>query len=219
MSGPLSVPFAVLALFVEDALGRILFGMLAFVCLVVAAYIVWKKERVRAIDLEEKIRPKISLAFDATKSGCIVVSSFNAGPQAKWFRILAQASSAGSLNGCQGRLLSIQFNSNIVFDSEPVRLPFAPGSHPDAYSKEIRDGISEYLDVIFITEDNQIHHCSRFGPNSIDFDEIFSRRGEYKFMVAVSSSESRSVRYELILDWQGDWQSAKARGQSLEDSH
>jgi hypothetical protein len=46
MSGPLSVPFAALALWVSSSSQKILFGCLAAVCAVFASYRVWRVERV-----------------------------------------------------------------------------------------------------------------------------------------------------------------------------
>jgi hypothetical protein len=45
MSGPLSVPFAALALLVSSRSQKILFGCLAAVCAIFASYRVWRKER------------------------------------------------------------------------------------------------------------------------------------------------------------------------------
>jgi hypothetical protein len=45
MSGPLTVPFALAALFVTTQYLRVLFGLLAIVCGIVASYEVWKDAR------------------------------------------------------------------------------------------------------------------------------------------------------------------------------
>ena len=48
MSGPLSVPFAALAVWASNRGQKILWGCLAAICAVFATYRVWKGERVRA---------------------------------------------------------------------------------------------------------------------------------------------------------------------------
>jgi len=48
MSGPLSVPFAALALWVSSASQRVLWGCLALLCAVFSSYRVWRNERARA---------------------------------------------------------------------------------------------------------------------------------------------------------------------------
>jgi hypothetical protein len=45
MSGPLSVPFALLALWASGRGQKILYGLLALLCLLFASYRVWRKER------------------------------------------------------------------------------------------------------------------------------------------------------------------------------
>lgn len=72
MSGPLTVPFSVLALIVEARYQKILFGVLALSCAVFAAYWVWKVEREELIakqtELDEeragRSRPDISVEIE-----------------------------------------------------------------------------------------------------------------------------------------------------------
>lgn len=45
MCGPLTVPFAIAAVFVPQVWGRILWGTLAMTCIASASYCVWRKER------------------------------------------------------------------------------------------------------------------------------------------------------------------------------
>src|SRR5437016_5123794 len=52
MSGPLSVPAAALALWVENDTAKYLLGATAFVCLWATAYFVWKAERDKNLKLE-----------------------------------------------------------------------------------------------------------------------------------------------------------------------
>jgi hypothetical protein len=55
MSGPLSVPAAVAALWVADTTARILLGATAFVCLATTGYALWRRERERAPAAETKL--------------------------------------------------------------------------------------------------------------------------------------------------------------------
>jgi len=56
MSGPLSVPFAALALWVSSRSQKILWGCLAAVCAVVASFRVWRKERIDRNEQLETLR-------------------------------------------------------------------------------------------------------------------------------------------------------------------
>jgi hypothetical protein len=55
MSGPLSVPLAIAALWVENATVKIIFGVTAFVCVWSSAYFVWKRERDSLIEANKKV--------------------------------------------------------------------------------------------------------------------------------------------------------------------
>jgi hypothetical protein len=54
MSGPLSVPAAIAALWVDNNAAKYLFGITAFVCLYATAYLVWKAERDKIIQLKKR---------------------------------------------------------------------------------------------------------------------------------------------------------------------
>jgi hypothetical protein len=49
MSGPLSVPAAILALWLSNDTAKIIFGLTAFICLLVTAYRVWKTEHDKVV--------------------------------------------------------------------------------------------------------------------------------------------------------------------------
>jgi hypothetical protein len=65
MSGPLSVPAAIAALWVASQTAKILLGLTAFACVWAAAYAVWKTERKKLVDLQsasaERTRKKLQL--------------------------------------------------------------------------------------------------------------------------------------------------------------
>jgi hypothetical protein len=56
MSGPLSVPLAGLAFWVESKTAKIGFGITALVCAIFALYWVWRVERQKVVDLEARLR-------------------------------------------------------------------------------------------------------------------------------------------------------------------
>src|SRR5215469_11303866 len=56
MSGPPSVPLAVAAFFVPNDIAKILLGLTAFICLWVAAYLLWKREHDKVVERDEKKR-------------------------------------------------------------------------------------------------------------------------------------------------------------------
>src|SRR5882672_7139673 len=84
MSGPLSVPFTLAALFVDNIFAKVLCAFLAIVCAVFAAYSIWKNEREALIktqlELDKVITPKIHIEHNANTDirSSEVMSSSNA---------------------------------------------------------------------------------------------------------------------------------------------
>lgn len=60
MSGPLSVPAAGLALWVENQTAKIVLGITALVCVWAAGFAVWKRERERVRTLEDQLAAVVS---------------------------------------------------------------------------------------------------------------------------------------------------------------
>jgi hypothetical protein len=60
MSGALSVPLAIVALFVPNDFARIGFGFTAIVCFIASSYLVWRKERRGAIGAGERLSAVIA---------------------------------------------------------------------------------------------------------------------------------------------------------------
>src|SRR5580704_1802876 len=73
MSGPSSVPAAVLALWLSNDVAKIAFALTAFVCAWVTAYRVWKPEREKNLATSALLerRPQLKLAFDMRDAGCV----------------------------------------------------------------------------------------------------------------------------------------------------
>jgi hypothetical protein len=72
MSGPLTVPFTAAGLYVDSTWARALFVLLAVTCAFVASFLVWRRERQRAVDLAGQVRdltarlaPKLVLVREA----------------------------------------------------------------------------------------------------------------------------------------------------------
>ena len=65
MSGPLTVPFSVAALYVDSTWARALFGLLAVTCALFTAFWLWRLERERVIDLESRLAPKLVFVREA----------------------------------------------------------------------------------------------------------------------------------------------------------
>ena len=75
MSGPLSVPVALAAFFVENPTAKVLLGLTAFICVWAASYSMWKVERDRAnlaaqeVERLKSIVPRLSATIEGIVFG------------------------------------------------------------------------------------------------------------------------------------------------------
>jgi hypothetical protein len=64
MSGGASVPLAFLALYAPEAWQRYALASLSVFCFASAVYMVWRDERIRAIRLEDRLRPRLEIMIE-----------------------------------------------------------------------------------------------------------------------------------------------------------
>lgn len=122
-----------------------------------------------------------------------------------YYRIRVEADVATQVSKCHGRLLKITRGNDVVFDGEPVDLPFAPSERAGAIDKTIHAKAPEFLDFLAISNDDKVFITTHehMGSSSIDWDNLFTTAGEYKFHIAVLS-ESPTVGIEPVLKWTGN---------------
>ena len=132
MSGPLTVPFAVLALYVDNAWLKALFGVLAMICVLFAGYLVWRHERMRANRsddrveaLEVKLRPGLVFAMGdcCINEGSVRIGVQNPSPiSVRAARVYMTIPTLG----IQGIILSW---SSAKEDGEPIDVHHGPHFH------------------------------------------------------------------------------------------
>ncbi|HWR81926.1 MAG TPA: hypothetical protein VN285_01340 [Candidatus Deferrimicrobium sp.] len=153
---------------------------------------------------EEGSSPYVTSSFSSFTSGILT-------KEVMYFRVAVKAQSVDPVTGCSGRIERIFKVDGRPLNDEPIEIPFAPGRNDDALAKNICEGKPEYLDVLYITEDNLIHPPIKktFYPASIKFGEIFGTVGEYYLTIVVSGDNTVSAHTTLRFNWTGDWQTAE----------
>lgn len=108
MSGPLSVPFAFLALLVGSTGLKIVFGVLAITCAVFASYWVWRTERQRGNELAERLAPKLRFVFG--EGSPFEMQSETIEPVSRWqrFRVGVRNDSGATLDHVGVDVVEIQ---------------------------------------------------------------------------------------------------------------
>lgn len=226
MSGIFSVPFTGLATFANPKYGQPIWIGLAIIAVAITIYRVWATERKRVVVLQEKLRPKLKFSCGKNVAGCFIPTTVNhailisngttqhivpAPVKMNYFRVAVETDGATAVSGCCGTVKLIKKNDVVKMGGENLQLTFAPGSDSDATAKTIRDKDTAYLDVLTITEKNDIIITTKNFqyPNSIDFRSLFKEIGEYVLTIIVSGNDIVSSTVELNFNWTGDWQTAE----------
>ncbi len=214
MSGSLTVPLAVIAFFVPSGVGQVLVAITAGVCFLYASYSIWNGERIKVVELESRLKPKLRASFDIHDTGCVrqetpinFLQEVNGELQqgtavADWYRVKVETDSAEPVSGCRGRLLSIMKDGETIFSGEPVDLTFAPGEATlETFNKTIHNNAPEYLDFAY-----KVHHSGQIlpslhrAPGSVKWIEIFRHPGRYVFEIAILNP-GETITVNPAVEW------------------
>ena len=198
MSGPLSIIFAALA--VSNFLSaRWEFVVLAFAALMVT---------VGRLTYRSVSRFRITTCSEAERNTAYNSISFDGNPPfpVLFYQVRVDLLGKGSVTNCCARLISIHKNKAVKWQGQAVELTFAPGEAEDALSKTLNDDVPEYIDVVMLSDNNNIWLCSRgrqwtYKP---PLQQIFDGRGEYLITIALRGSSGATRKAVLKFTW-NDW--------------
>lgn len=172
---------------------------------------------VRTISLRADLEPRMTGVFSMEDPGCHVKNTSLVLPQnpnirirADYYRIKVEAN--GLIKAFRGTLISIKSGKNgVLFQGENLNL--TPAHAGDDLEKDIRDKHAEYLDVLRISEDNQVMVTTyqfRY-PTYVGakLATITTVPDKYDLEILISADDSPTLRKTLRLTWTGDWKSAK----------
>ncbi|SFI32521.1 hypothetical protein [Bradyrhizobium sp. Gha] len=94
MSGPLSVPAAIAALWIENTTGKVLLAITAFVCIWAASYSVWRRERDRVSSLEAAAKAGPTVVRDVGLGEAVGYICFR-----RWGESFVAAASSSNVSG------------------------------------------------------------------------------------------------------------------------
>lgn len=210
MSGPLSVPAVILALWLSNETAKTAFIVTAFICLWVTAYRIWKPEREQVQKLSDRLTPKFTAVFDSTKPPCRSVSEFRFSDDRNprngmVYRIEVENIGAETINNCEGYLTEVAFEDDAV-ELGVMNLLWS-GMYPQALRVDLRPNVRRHLDLIVIYDDACVSIISPGWPPN-NRQDFFLRRGHYRFTVVIGEDRSTLPPYKLRLDYTGDWQTS-----------
>jgi hypothetical protein len=198
VSGPLSIPAAVLGLWVTNDVAKIAFMLTAYICVWVTAYRLWKPA-------------KLSAVFDPEKSQCRSESEFRpiGGGSSRngiVYRIQIKNIGGETIHNCEGQL------AEVAFENEKAELGAANltwcGEFPPTTKIDLRGGFIRELDVLIIYEDGTVSITTPGWPPN-NRQNFFARRGRYRFTIMIGGDGTATLPpYRLTLNYTGDWKTS-----------
>jgi len=207
MSGGPSVPAAILAYYLDPLPAKIALWATAAFCVIMSAYLVWRRERLTVIALEDKLTLKMKAAYDPSIPSCRSISTFTDGVNSvdgMVYRVEVESLCEEIITDCEGYL------TEVAFENEPVELGVMNLTWADMPSQTIqislRKGVRRHLDVLVIYQNNQVRICSLGWP--LNRQGFFSRLGNYRLTVVIGGHDMTLPPYRLRLHFTGDWQTS-----------
>jgi hypothetical protein len=212
MSGSASVPFTIAAAFVENKFAQLLFFFCALTCAGLAAFRVWKPERERVMELENKIGPKLALSFHPEAEGLVqtpvvirrqdpgAVTPIMQTTKSSYVRIRVEALSETTVTGCTAFLVGLE-KSSAGDAFVAIQLPHAILLRD---SFDVPPKVWRTVDFLTATEgQNKLAGASEGWPLSLldAFNEVGTT---YRCRLAVNGNGITSeIKVDVI--WRGQW--------------
>jgi hypothetical protein len=213
MSGAFSVPFTIYGLFADSFAQRIVSLTLAIVAAWITGYELWRSERSKLRQLEERLIPRLTLAY-----GCNRTVKF-AGTGRQTY-LLASNVSQSYVPGVEVKLIECKVMKSSSSDWEPTHLRTRfnlswcsrPDGDPHKYAAiQMHPGSEEMLDFIsgpypVTMNDDSMFPQGSIGPSHgfhLKVDPrhgLFLEQGKYKFVLQISGIDCASSQRTLLVE-------------------
>jgi hypothetical protein len=210
LSGPISVPLAIAAIWVPQAWQQ--WGLIAtaYVCLAVTAAALWGQERAKVIALQGRLSPRIAVALTPTIDGANLVRT--GGNQfAKYFQLVISPLDDGELDQCMAKVISIERlasgGATTAIWDEPLICTWSNLDY--AHAVLIRAGEGHRANLFSIREgENSVK--PEFPAQFIILDRM-KNPGTFRIAVNVSAKATLSKTVRLLLDWGGTYENVSLK--------
>jgi hypothetical protein len=183
---------------------------LIFMLILVSPFLAWRKERTNRLNLASK--PRLKCSFNVQDAGCfrpgttisdVEISTGAVIGQHKcdWYRLRLDAE-GGNVPNCQAYLISVERDGATVFSGDAPPLVI---THHGEQPTTIYSGVPKYVDLLAIYESDRIDTAvSRLRrTSSADWDNMFSKPGNYCIRAAVVSPDAETASIDVTLKWTG----------------
>lgn len=215
LSGPLSVVPAFLSIYASNDFAKIVYGSFALAGLLLTSYVLWRNERLRVIELERALDPKLTIQFIPGKSAFVTETRVDDSDlplefkRALFFRVLPQCNA--QTDNCIGVLKGVK-----KFDGHEWIPTAYNEAQPLIWSNRLHDrairldpGVAQYLDVFYIRERDNMIVIPLFGglsPNNVG--DVFKINGIFRVDVAVVGHNSARAEISLKITRGVSWKDA-----------
>ncbi len=125
-----------------------------------------------------------------------------------YFRIVVSTNYSEGVTNCKGRISKVFNDNGVQLNSTSIEIPFAPGESVDAFNKRIIEGLPEYLDILYITDENVIRSPIKKETYFEEIGQLINAKGIYYLQIIVDGHKIRPSHIVLKFDWTGDWETA-----------
>jgi len=180
-----------------------------------AAWSSWSVASKKAIELEEKRKPRLKLSAGNNVDGCVdglTTSSVNC-----VYRLVVESLSDDDVRECKGVITKIARGSMTVFSGKEATLCFQPSEAEDSRRKTIRPRKKAYLDVLFV--EFSPSRAIRLIPGTkhqewifpTPFDELFFAPDTYVITIEVEASGMITQSCDWVFEYRGPerWRDSK----------
>jgi hypothetical protein len=212
MSGPLTVPAAIMAAYASSDKAKVAFGLTALACLVFTAYWVWRAERLNVIALQGKLDPKLSLHFAPALEPFVSPTTLTDIPPGMnnvlYVRVLPRCNA--QVDDCRGILVRVQkweggIWKRTAFD-EVHDLAWSNHPSPSERLMTLYPNTDQYLDVFRIPQYSGKIEVPLVGgliPNNAV--EVFRSGGTFRFDIAVVGDGNARADISLKISTGPTW--------------
>lgn len=168
-------------------------------------------------EVEKKLLPNLKAACGKNHPPSRVLTRFNSGEQAYYFRLALNTVGVASVNNCGGWIKEVKHKGVVIMGSEQLRMKFADGDdQPRESLKSVRPGIEAHLDILVSVQNNTVRvpTVQWYRPNSLAmYGEFLSGMikevGIYELKVTVAGDEGPPLLCDLEFNWTGNWETAE----------
>jgi hypothetical protein len=214
MSGGVSVPFAIWSALADSTWAHLTLAACALTCAWFAAFRVWKLERERVLNLEERLSPKIDVSLDPICNGIRVVQTainndaLSRGPDSKWVQFLVKSMTEAPLVDCEARILTVERlktdgSTELILD-EPMFLQWSNVGAGQNTKMSIPSGVTQPCNMFSISQNQTIIKPETAPYMKPRMTREIQKPGKYKFNVVVSAINTfKPVTF--LLEWGGSY--------------